>query len=362
MSIARIVSLTGALLFSSGLFAEVSTKGVGEINYRDWSKPSPEEMEAAKKMAARAALSRWASSQGGSFLKNYETVRDHLESNLPQYVLGTSVLSEQTDEDARSYRVVLKVILDDVKIKNRISDASVVSNVDAADKSYMTFVFVARRQVSVQRFDEKIYKRQDASNSETGGESEQYGNAGGQFSSETNTSQKVVTGGSATQQSDKIHYAVTSSREINTAMSQIFSSSGFEVVDADFLEEETAGLLSVEAFKQDFSVGQDVSGATRRDAVKGAKMVDIPYLAVGTLDIGVKEADSASGLVRVNVIVTGKMLSLEKRFPKTIASVGPVVYAGIGPNQTVAEQNALKMASEAAANELVNQLNAKAVM
>ena len=121
-------------------------------------------------------------------------------------------------------------------------------------------------------------------------------------------------------------------------------------------------MISIEAFKEDFRTGEDISGKTRRDAAKGARMVEVPYLAVGTLDIGVKETDSATGLVKVYVTVTGKMISVKNRFPKTVASVGPVLVAGLGPNQSVAERNALKKASATAATELVNQLNFKSVM
>jgi len=362
MSLIRFVSMVMVLLVSNITYAEVTSKGVGEVEYTGWKKPKPEEVRKAKELAFQSALSRWASSQGGSFLKNFDMIRDRVESSLSEYVLSDTIVDEKTDSSAKVYRVVLKVVLDDVRIKNLVSDSSVVSNVSEDDRSYMTFVFVSRRQTSVQSFDQKVYKRVDSSNKVNGEEIEQASDAGVAYKSESNTSQIKTSGGSTAQKSDAISYDVASAEEINIAMSQVFSSSGYEIVEAEYLEEETEGLLSVDAFKQDYSVGNDISGKTRRNAAKGAKMVDVPYLAIGTLDIGIKERDSATGMVKVNVTVTGKMLSLKKRFPKTVASVGPVLYAGIGPNQTVAERNALKKASEAAANELVNQLNSKSVM
>jgi len=362
MSLIRFVSMVMVLLVSNITYAEVTSKGVGEVEYTGWKKPKAEEVRKAKELALQSALSRWASSQGGSFLKNFDMIRDRVESSLSEYVLSDTIVDEKTDSSAKVYRVVLKVVLDDVRIKNLVSDSSVVSNVSEDDRSYMTFVFVSRRQTSVQSFDQKVYKRVDSSNKVNGEEIEQASDAGVAYKSESNTSQIKTSGGSTAQKSDAISYDVASAEEINIAMSQVFSSSGYEIVEAEYLEEETEGLLSVDAFKQDYSVGNDISGKTRRNAAKGAKMVDVPYLAIGTLDIGIKERDSATGMVKVNVTVTGKMLSLKKRFPKTVASVGPVLYAGIGPNQTVAERNALKKASEAAANELVNQLNSKSVM
>jgi hypothetical protein len=89
--------------------------------------------------------------------------------------------------------------------------------------------------------------------------------------------------------------------------------------------------------------------------------VDIPYLAIGTLDVGMKDTDPATGLTRVYVTVTGKIVSLKKRFPKTVAAVGPIQYAGLGPSQTVARNNALKLAAESAGQTLTQQLNSKGV-
>jgi hypothetical protein len=63
----------------------------------------------------------------------------------------------------------------------------------------------------------------------------------------------------------------------------------------------------------------------------------------------------------VYVSVTGKVLSLKRRFPKTIAAVGPVQFAGLGPDQTVAKRNALILASEKAAKQLTAQLRAKGI-
>ena len=85
----------------------------------------------------------------------------------------------------------------------------------------------------------------------------------------------------------------------------------------------------------------------------------MPYLALGTLDVGMKSKDPATGLVRVNVTVTGKVLDVSGRFPKTASSVGPVQIAGLGPNPTVARTNALSKAAETAARQLSDELNAK---
>ena len=362
MSLIRCFTLFLVFIYSGAVLAEASVKAMGEVKYSGWKSPSAVEEAEARSKARKAAISTWASSQGGSFLKNYDMVRDQVESDAEAYILSESIITEKKDKTSKTYKVVIKAVIDDVRIKNLVSDSSATNQISDEDKSYMTFIFVSRRQTSVQSYDAKVYKRADTTAAEEGLEHEQGVAAGVTYSSETNNSRSVTTGGSQTLKSDKIAYDVASADEINVAMSEVFSTSGFEVVEAEYLEEESEGLISVDAFKDDFRTGNDISGKTRRNAAKGARMLDIPYLAVGTLDIGVKEIDSATGNVRVNVTVTGKMISVKKRFPKTVASVGPVLVAGLGPNQTVAERNALKKAANMAATELVNQLNSKGVM
>jgi hypothetical protein len=144
-------------------------------------------------------------------------------------------------------------------------------------------------------------------------------------------------------------------------MTRIFSTSGFAVVAAEYIEEETGMLLDVSAFKEDFGLGGDISSSTKRNALKGVKNAEIPFLGWGTLDLDMRETDPVSGLVRVNVKVTAKIVNVAGRRPRDVASVGPVTYSGIGSTETSARSNALKLAVEAAAKELVEQLNAKGV-
>ena len=59
--------------------------------------------------------------------------------------------------------------------------------------------------------------------------------------------------------------------------------------------------------------------------------------------------------------VTGKVLDVRGRFPRTVSSVGPMQYAGTGPSETVARTNALQLAAEKAAQQMINELNVKAV-
>jgi hypothetical protein len=68
------------------------------------------------------------------------------------------------------------------------------------------------------------------------------------------------------------------------------------------------------------------------------------------------DKDPATGLMRVSVTVNGKILDISQTIPDTIASVGPVQYAGMGPTEDEARTNALRLAANNAAHELTSQI------
>lgn len=141
---------------------------------------------------------------------------------------------------------------------------------------------------------------------------------------------------------------------VNTTVSGIFASAGFDVVDAAFIEPE---LLNIKAMEGDYTTGNDLQPQTLRSLASGLQKAGVPYMALTTMDIGIRDKDPATGLTRVYVTVTGKVLDLQGRFPRTVSSVGPVQYAGTGPTEDVATTNAMRQAAMTAARELVSQIN-----
>ena len=108
-------------------------------------------------------------------------------------------------------------------------------------------------------------------------------------------------------------------------------------------------------------VNDDMSRRSRGSAIGASRDCEIRLFATGTIDIGVQDIDPVSGNRRVYVSVRGQVWNIDKRLPKKVTSVGPVQYAGLGPNDKVAMRNALTLAAEKAGREIVDQLNAKGI-
>jgi hypothetical protein len=144
---------------------------------------------------------------------------------------------------------------------------------------------------------------------------------------------------------------------MDQVLSGAFLQSGFRFTAATDVEPYSGGKLHVDAVREDYKSGMDLKSQTLQDVEVGLRTAKIPYLALGTLDVGFANPDPATGLLRVAVNVNAKILDLSDPIPDTVATVGPVQYAGLGPTEAEAQTNALKLASQNAAKELISQLN-----
>lgn len=371
-----LCALAMTLCFSTPATAQVvSSKGMATIAFT--GRLSAEDRQSAMARANLSALESYVAETNIAKVKVLEARRDEFVSKLDRLILGSTILSENPDKKSRTYTIVVRAEINAALLRAELDGGSATAKVSQAQRSLVTLLFMARMQDSVQSFKAREYNRVDASQTssssgsyvERTNEGESIGNTsiGTTGSRQVNGSGKesasivVESGGSTTQKADKIAWTVTNAAEINTAMTGVFSNAGYEVVEAEYAEGESNGQLSVARVRKDFSTGNDLSADVLRSTVAGVRNASIPLLAIGTLDIGIRDTDPVTGLVRVSVTVTGKVMDVTGRFPKTISSVGPVQFAGLGNTETVARNNALTQASEKAAQTMVDELNARAV-
>lgn len=355
--------------------AAVSSKGTASVTYSGML--TVKVRQEALHKAKINALDRYFSEVNQAKARNYELVRDKLVATIDEYVLSATTLAESEDKKLRNYSITVRVDINGPKLENALQNSSSVANATSAEKSLMTFVFVARQQRSATSFDDRVTKRTDNSERDSStydekrktSETERVRRTGVSTSdsieestdSARDSSTVTTTGGKTVRQADEIEWTVTRAAEINTVMTGTFTNAGFEVVEAEYVEQESNGLLSVDAIRQDYSHGDDLAPLTQRNMANGVKAAGIPFIAIGTLDVGMRDTDPATGNKRVYVTVSGKVLDLSQRFPRTVSSVGPVQFSGLGPDESVARVNALKKAAESAAQQLMNELNAKGV-
>jgi len=343
-------------------FAATQTiKGMATISISSSDGPSPSEMAMAMKEAKINAVERYVANTNSAEQRNYDLIKQKVAANIDNYVLSSSIVSQQTDKQAKTYTLVVSSEINVSELENALQANSAVSNTSQSSRSYITFIFVARHQNTVQSFDNEVTKHNNSTTAENGMDMNASTGTKKGYASTTNKYNTVTTGGSVIQRANKVTYTVTSSDAVNDVISNQLSEAGYQVVDAAFVQQMTNGKLNIDSFKSDFVHGNDISPSTLINAALGVQEAKVPYLAYGTLDVGFTDTDPTTGLKRVYVTVTSKVYDLTGRFPVTVASVGPVQYAGLGPSEDVARTNALQLAAKTAADSLVSEMNAKGI-
>lgn len=353
------IFLISLFLYSLALGQMVEKQGIGQMNYEGRFSIKTSDKQQALDMAKLNALQSLTASFDTAKQMEYAKIDSIVKRNLDRFVPSLLILDESVDKKAKSYTVVGRATINLGLIEMELNKVSAVKNVSEEERSYLTFIFLSRKAASVKQYDEKVSKRTDTTSVEEISETQAMDGSTVAASGETYTSDSSTTGGSIEIKSDKIQYDVSSSDDINTTVLKVFGNAGYEVVEAEMVADETDGQMDLNAFVEDFSQGEDISARTRKGAANGCRDLEIRFLAIGKLDLGQNLKDPATGMTRVYVNVNAKVYDVSKRFPKTVAGVGPVQYSGMGPTQDVAQRNALQLAGDKAASELVSQMRSK---
>jgi hypothetical protein len=366
MSMKSLTLLLSSLvaLFACGtaLSDTPSEKGMGSVNY-GWRLTAENRQEATQKAKVNA-IERYIADTNTARSRVFDRQRDRIAAHIDDYVLGATLLSEEDNKSAKTYSVTVRADINNTRLLNDLGDGS-ASGADVASTQHntMTFLFLSRSQASVQTFDAKVYKRVDVDANSTRktseGESVRSNNVSTSDTVDEHASVAATSGGSTTRKADKIDWTVSRASEINTAMTGVFANAGYDVVEADQVEGASNGLLNIDQIRGAYSHGDDLPSKLTHDATLGVQQAGIGLLALGTLDVGMQDVDPVRGNPRVYVTVTGKVYNVQGRFARTLSSVGPVQYAGLGPDASVARTNALKIAAEKAAQQMVDELNNK---
>ncbi|GGF63981.1 hypothetical protein [Alteromonas lipolytica] len=309
------------IVFSAFPATSAEYKGVVEYPYSGWL--DDDERAAAYAEAKLKAVETWLAKTQQYQLPNFALIKDDISANIDDYLLQSTVISKKENKDDNLFRVVMRVSINESKLLAKLTEAGRGQAAPSNEDQYITFVFVARELAS----------RIEAKDTQSG-----------DFQRGENT------------------WQATTTNEVDSAVGAVFSAANYYVIDAALLEEETEGQLDVNNFIMDYEQGDDLTPATKRDAIRGLRgLLDpVQYLAIGTLDVDEHSTDDVSGLYQVPVSVTAKILAIKRR-GAAVASVGPVQYIGLGPTPIVAKNNALKLAAEKMAAGLIGQLSSKSI-
>lgn len=367
----KILFLIFATLFALSASAQyINLKGSASVKLQG-SAVSADEKDKAITAASMNAIERYFSERGEAQNQVFDANQEKIETNLEKLVQNTSVLAEQAQPDTRRYQITVKIEVNEARLKNIVSSGSASKMAAGGEKSNIVYLFTARQANSVKSFDARVVKigqatiQKDATASSrvSGAEGEKI--SGNQIS--TNASKSVTnkvdattmikteSGGSVTNKRDEIGYQILPMASYKPAVTSIFTQSGFSVIDSDYVLSEG----DIKSIYRDYSSGDDISPTSLKNIVKTMKnsKEKIKYFVIATIDVGLGTVDPSSGMKRVAVEISGRVVSVESGFPREVASVPPVQQASLGADETAARTAALKKGSEIASREIISQLN-----
>ena len=366
-----VLGLMLALGASQTMAQVQQARGKASVTYQG-QQASPEDRSRANMAAQLKAVEFYYAEAGQSEAENFDAVRDKIKADPDRFILESTTLAEEDDPGRKQLTVSVRVSLNVANLRNLVKSNSAVVKGGSAGRSPLAFIFVSRQVDSVKSFDDRVYKRVDESDKVRAnanvsektveGESIRRNQIGtntsvaSKASASYERSASVETGGSTTRRSAESTWRILPSANLAQVFASNFSKAGFKVSEAAMVEPYTGGHFKVAAVEADYKSGMDLQSSTLQSMVQGMRTAQIPFIALGTLDVGMADKDPATGLVRVGVTVNAKMLDIAQTIPDTIAAVGPVLYAGVGPTEDEARASALRLAANNAARDLTSQI------
>lgn len=357
-------------------------RGQFAVNYKDHigvfdkTEAPAKVKQQAQQEAMLKAVEAYFAEAGQAESTNFDGIRSKILQDPGRYVLDSTVIAEDDNKKDFKYSVVVRASLNVANLRNAMQASSAVGRAAETEKSMLSFVFVSRQVSSEKTYDNRVYKRAEASVQVSGSATRQETNSMKEKTSEgeslkksqvdtfgskvqrrddsvsIDASKKAVatseTGGSTTRKASNVTWRLLPSANLNQVFVSNFSQAGYDVVEAAMVESDKFKVSDIE---DDYRSGNDLQPKTLRAIANGMKEASVPYVALGTLDVGLPGKDPQTGLVRVDVTVNAKVWDVTKLIPRTRSAVGPVVYSGVGPNEDAARVNALKSAANSAAQE-----------
>jgi hypothetical protein len=352
--------LASFLLASVVQAAEVQGKADVPFENGFFSKGPDAKLRQQGVAAAKAnAWNRYTATFNPARMKNYKAIEKDVLANIDQYIIDYSILDETVNKDTQLFSIAIRANINEAVLDTRLNAAG-SGPASSGGGQMFSFVFVARETATLKSFDDRktaINMAESELNAKKSGGISR----GGASVAESSTSvNKTTTGGSTLRQADDRTYRVRSGADVDAALTETLSGDGFEVVGYPDVYSNCGG-PSPDVLNKEFAASDEMSPGSRTSAIASARNCEVKYFSVGTLDIGLSDVDPVTGNRRVFVSVRSQVWDISSKLPRRVASVGPIQFAGLGPDADVASRNALRLAATSSAKTMVDQLNAKGV-
>lgn len=329
-------------------------------------KPKPEDVDDAHQQAVLAAWNKYISAcMEAGRMQQYLARGSEIMGNLDNYILGKEI-SHKVDKKSKIVNAEVLLTINQSLVDGLFIKASGGGDGDGA---FMVWIFAAKQATYTAGGDTTTYDADVEKNSssrslksveivEAQDDTTTVESTLSESKNSNQSSGKTVNRGTETTSVIR-EYDVMPTADFSTKMAEVLSLANYEPIDYVDLVNECGG-EEPEIVEEELALNGKMSRETRKSVITAARDCEVEYLAIGTIDINQPRKSGVEGY-NVVVSINGEVLSLAKRLPKKVAAIGPVQAQAGGPADNTAVRNALIMAGDFTANEIVSRLNAKGV-
>jgi hypothetical protein len=332
-------------------------KTFGSASCKGKSKPTKAEEATALAALKRSLLLEFINESPEPRRSLLNAKSDELLASMDLFLPQLTILDSQFDKATRTYTLVGEADVDPGRF-DKLIDQPVKSANQNAVRSYISWIFVARRQATVKEIGPKVATGSSKLKSEEVAASASQQPGFSSVSTISKSEDAIVTESAVTKTADEVVYLLEDNKKasIDAVMSKVFVDRGFDVVPASELVRLSNNTFNPDKLQADFKTSSQFSLENQQTATRLCREAGLPFLAFGALTIGVKEGDPATGMTRVSVIIDAQVLDCRNQFVIKAGSIGALQVSALGPNQTEAETLAIQKASEQAATIIADQL------
>ena len=298
-------------------------------------------------------------------MQQYIAQQSDILRNLDSYLISKQVAHSF---DKKSKTITAEALL---MVNQPIIDGMFTSTSGGGDGdgAYMVWIFAAKqagytKESDVTTYDADVSKQSSAKSLNSQETVFAEDDTTTVESTLTETKSKSSSGGETTQRGAERtavirEFDLVPTIDFNTKFSEIMSLNNYEPTEyLDVLD--ACGGEELEVVEEELAFDGRMSRETRRAVVTGLRDCEVAYLAIGTIEVNQPKVSAVEGYT-VTVSITGEVLDVSRRLPKKVAAIGPVLGQAGGDEDNIAVKNALMIAGDLAAKEIVSRLNAKGV-
>ena len=352
-----------ALVFSVTVSSNADAKGIKSKARVQYEEYSVEVEERAVEESVQAALKKYIRKNLTKAEKRMlKELEDEFYESADDFVSEVKVLKGKNNEKKKQYSVATQVFFDPDEIKNFFITNSEAGNVGSGEGSPFGILVVGRTEASRKVYDEKRTDVESNASSSILKEESASDGTSSVDSVSTESMSTRSTGGSTEAKSDKLVFApnLDLTQSADAALKSAFTDAGFEFKDVAFI----AAMNDVPLIEDLIKNGEMADDGTlpQRQLINYQMTVMDEmwtFLGYAVMDAGIAKTDATTGMKAATVSLNMQVWFMEGDAPTAVAAVADQIFEGLGDSEKVARQNAIKKASESAAQTVLGQLQAK---